>query len=97
MIEFGTLPSGQAIMLVVELIPITEVVDIRLRLYPAGDFIYLPPDLQLIVLDEAGTACMEAKARSADDWMQLEFSCQHGERFSVRVVLGMSITEQFVV
>lgn len=100
MINLGRLPAGQAtVMLVVQLTPtVTEDIDIRLRLYPAGNFIYLPPDLQLIVLEEAGTVCMEAKARSADDWMQLEFSCQHGERFSVRVVLGeMSITEQFVV
>jgi hypothetical protein len=41
---------------------------------------------------------MEAQTRSADDWMQLEFSCQHEERFTVRVVLGeISITEEFVV
>jgi hypothetical protein len=76
----------------------TAAVDIRLRLYPGSDAIHLPANLQLIVLDESGTACMEAMARSTDDWMQLEFSCQHEEKFSVSVKLGeISITEEFVV
>jgi hypothetical protein len=74
------------------------VVDICLWLYPGSDSVHLPPNLQLFLLDEAGIACMEAQSRSTDDWMQLEFSCQHEERFNVRVVLGeMSITEVFVV
>jgi hypothetical protein len=76
----------------------SEVFDIRLRVYPGDNSIHLAPDLQLILLDEAGNTCMEAQAKSADDWMQLEFSCQHEENFSVKFVLGeMSFTEQFAV
>ncbi len=87
------------VVLVVQVTPTaTEVVDVCLRLYPGNHSVHLPPNLQLTVMDEAGTACMDARSRNADDWMQLEFSCQHEERFSVRVVLGeISITEQFVV
>jgi hypothetical protein len=98
-IDLGTHLAPQAVVLVVELTPpTTESVDIHLRVYPDGDSIHLPPNLQLIILDEAGTACMEAQARSADNWMQLEFSCQHEETFRVRVVLGeISVTEEFVV
>ncbi|MFN6460304.1 MAG: DUF1822 family protein [Nostoc sp. DedVER02] len=76
----------------------SEVFDIRLRVYPGDDSIHLPPNLQMIVLDEAGNTGMEVQARSADDWMQLEFSCQHEEKFSVKIVLGeTSLTEEFVV
>ncbi len=76
----------------------SEVFDIRLRVYPGDNSIHLAPDLQLILLDEAGKTCMQAQAKSADDWMQLEFSCQHEEKFSVKFVLGeMSFTEQFAV
>ena len=98
-IDLGRQLPPQALVLVVQLThTATEVVDIRLRLYPGDDSVHLPPNLQLIVLDEAGTACLEAQSRSADDWMQLEFSCQDEERFNVTVVLGeISITEQFVV
>lgn len=98
-IDLGTEGANRVVVLVVQLTPTaTEVFDIRLRIYPGGDSIHLPANLQLIVLDEGGTACMEAQSRSADNWMQLEFSCQHEERFSVKVVLGQkSITEQFVV
>lgn len=98
-ITLGSQLVPQQLVLVVQLTPTTtEAIDIRMRLYPGGDSIHLPSSLQLIVLDEAGTACMEAQARSTDDWMQLEFSCQQEERFNVKVVLGeMSITEQFVV
>jgi hypothetical protein len=98
-INLGTHLAHQAVVLVVQLTPTaTESVDIHLRVYPDGDSIHLPPNLQLIVLDEAGTVCMEAQARSTDNWMQLEFSCQHEETFRVRVVLGeISVTEEFVV
>lgn len=84
--------------LMVQLTPKAKDVDICLRLYPSSDVAHLPPDLQLAVLDEAGNICMEAQARSADSWIQLEFSCNPEERFSLKVVLGeISITEEFVV
>ncbi|MBG1262970.1 DUF1822 family protein [Nostoc commune] len=87
------------VLLLVELTPTdSEVFDIRLRVYPGNDSIHLPLDLQLIILDEAGNTSMEAQARSADDWMQIEFSCQHEEKFSVKIVLGeTSVIEEFVV
>lgn len=73
-------------------------VKIRLRVYPAGEQTYLPPDLQLILMDEAGATCLEAQARSTDNWIQLELSGEPGERFSVKVALGnLSITEGFLI
>ncbi|WP_392534447.1 DUF1822 family protein [Nostoc sp. C117] len=90
---------GRKVLLLVQLTPTnSEVFDIRLRIYPGDDAIHLPPDLQLIVLDAAGNTGMEVQARSTDDWMQLEFSCQHEEKFSVKIVLGeTSLMQEFVV
>jgi hypothetical protein len=90
---------GRQVLLLVQLTPTdSEVFDIRLRIYPGDDAIHLPPNLQLIVLDEAGNTGMEVQARNADDWMQLEFSCQHEEKFSVKIVLGeTSLMDEFVV
>jgi Protein of unknown function (DUF1822) len=90
---------GTPVVLVLELTPTdSEVFDIRLRVYPGGNSIYLPPNLKLIILDKTGNACMEAQAKNLNDWIQLEFSCQHEEKFSVRMTLGeTSITEQFPV
>ncbi len=98
-IDWGIQKPGQAVALVMQLTPTTtEKVDIHLRLYPVGDSIYLPPDLQVVVLDESGTVCMKDQARSADYWLQLDFDAEPEERFSVRVASGdVSITEQFLV
>ncbi|GAA6617859.1 DUF1822 family protein [Scytonema sp. NUACC26] len=87
------------LLLVVQVTP-TDInsVDIRLRLYPGKNGIYLPENLQLVLFDEVGSACMEAQSKKTDSWMELEFSCQQNEMFSVKVVLeGTSLTEKFIV
>ncbi|MBV6624727.1 MAG: DUF1822 family protein [Rivularia sp. (in: Bacteria)] len=90
---------GRQIILLIELTPTNSAVfDIRLRVYPAEDTVHLPSDLQLTIFDESGNACMQAQSEAADDWMQLEFDCQHEEKFSVELKLGAaSIAEEFVV
>jgi hypothetical protein len=91
--------AGCSLVLVVQLTPKdTEEVNIRLRLYPGNDANHLPKDLQIILLDQTGTACMEAQTKSIDDWIQLEFGCQLGENFSVNMMLEhTNLTEKFVV
>jgi Protein of unknown function (DUF1822) len=71
--------------------------NILLQLKPGGGQTYLPPEVQMIVLD-AGEVFLEARSRSADNWIQLEFTGEPGERFSVKVALGdASIVEDFVI
>ncbi|HEY9709699.1 MAG TPA: DUF1822 family protein, partial [Oculatellaceae cyanobacterium] len=71
---------------------------ILLRVYPMGSQPYLPADLKLIVLDEAGNVFSEVQSRSKDDCLQYKFSADPGDPFSVRVALDeASITESFVV
>ena len=70
---------------------------IILRLYPNGDNTYLPPDVKLIVLDN-GEFFLEAQARDSDNWIQLEFSGETGERFTIKVTLGdCSLTQKFII
>jgi hypothetical protein len=50
------------------------------------------------VIEESGAVFLEAKARRADNYIQLQFSGTTGERFSVKVALGdVSITENFTI
>ncbi|MBR8833881.1 MAG: DUF1822 family protein [Stigonema ocellatum SAG 48.90 = DSM 106950] len=85
------------LVLVVQLTPTDgDTVDIRLRLCPDIDTIYLPENLHLIVFDEAEIPCMEAQATNAANWIELEFSCELGEKFSVKVILGrVSLIQKF--
>ncbi len=97
-IDLGVQLAGQRVVLSIKLMPKTErEVDIRLRVYPTGGQLCLPPNLQLSVWDESGI-CLETQARSIDNWIQLEFSGEKGEHFSVKVALGdVSVTEDFVI
>jgi hypothetical protein len=90
--------DGEQVALLVGLQP-TEFpeINISVEVYPIGGQTYLPQDLKLIVLDEAGEAVMQAQAKSTKK-IQLEFSGEPEESFSIKVALGdVSITEAFVI
>jgi hypothetical protein len=97
-IDLGMQLAGYPVALVVNLQPTTEgKVNILLQVYPTGGA-FLPPLLQLTVLDESGSIFLEAQARSADNYIQLQFSGLPGEQFSVKVALGdASVVEDFVI
>lgn len=99
LIDLGIELTGEAVVLVVSLTPQNErEMDINVEIHPTSGQTYLPPNLQLMVLDEEGEAVMEAIARSANSYMQLQFSGSVGERFSVKVALGdVSVAENFVI
>lgn len=90
---------GRQVILLMELTPTNSAVfEIRLRVYPGENTAHLPKNLQLTIFDESGNACMETQSETADNWMQLEFDCQHEEKFSVELKLGeTSISEEFIV
>ncbi|MEH2042923.1 DUF1822 family protein [Nostoc sp.] len=99
LIYLGKLLSDRAVVLVVTLPPDNEQeMDIIVELHPTNGQDYLPPNLHLMVLDFEGASVMEAQTRSSNKNIQLEFSCEVGERFGVKLVLGdISITENFVI
>ncbi|MGB3238489.1 MAG: DUF1822 family protein [Geitlerinemataceae cyanobacterium] len=90
--------SGEEIALLVRLSPRMESqMGIGVEVHPTGDRTYLPQDLKLMVLDEEGIAVMQAEARSTKN-IQLKFSGEIGEGFSVKVALGgTSVTEAFTI
>lgn len=98
-IDLGLLLDAHRVALVVTLMPEADHrTNINFRVYPTGGQTYLPPNLQLIVLDESGEAIMSAQSRSADNSIQLGFRGDRGDCFSVKVALGdASVTEDFVI
>jgi len=98
-IDLGMQLAGNPVALVVELQPESDrKTNILLQVHPIGDRIYLPPHLHLTVLDETGLTFLEAQARNADNYIQLQFSGMPGEQFSVKITLDdASLVEDFVL
>ena len=98
-IDLGIQLQGDRIALVVELSPTQdeERTQIRLRVLPV-DRSNLLADIQLIVLDDENQTFLEARSRTDDSLIQLEFTGTPGEKFAVVVKLGSAeIIEQFTI
>ncbi|MGH2412177.1 MAG: DUF1822 family protein, partial [Microcystaceae cyanobacterium] len=96
--NLGAPPVSEQVALVVGLTSTAEPeVEIWVKVCPTGDRTHLPPNLQLMVLDEAGIAVMHAQARSTETIL-LKLSGKPGERFSVKVTLNdISLSEAFII
>ena len=82
----------------VGLTPISSAkLDITVEVCPIGGQPYLPPELQVMVLDEQGKAVLQANAGNSES-MEFQFSGESGESFSVKLVLGdTNMTENFLI
>lgn len=98
-IDLGKHMTTQSVVLVVAFSAENlQETNINVEVHPTSGQTYLPPNLQVSVLDFEGVAIMEAQARSANKNIQLQFSVELGERFSVKVTLGEAIAiEDFVM
>jgi Protein of unknown function (DUF1822) len=77
----------EPVALLVWLRPRTEEeIGIGVEVYPTGDRIHLPSELQLRLRDEDGAIVMQAEARTTKN-IQFKFSGEPGEMFSVQVTL----------
>lgn len=96
-IDFGQSANLQ-VTLVMTLIPDPQgETNISLRVY-AVNHQFLPPRLELTVLDEFGKIALAAEARNGDNWIQLEFSGEPGNDFSVQITWEDGVwQEQFLV
>ncbi|WP_424097428.1 DUF1822 family protein [Moorena producens] len=96
-IEWGK--PNQGVALVVALTPESETtLNVLLQLNPINGQTYLPPNLQLLLLDEEQEMLINAQARNEDQAIQLDFTCEPGDRFSVKVALdNASVIEEFVI
>lgn len=98
LLDLGQQSESKPIALVVELMFICEQeINICVKVFPVGGQKYLPEELELMVLDHLGTSVMQATARNTKS-IQLNFSSELGERFSIKVALGdVNFTEVFIV
>lgn len=88
LLDLGRQPESKPIALRVGLIPTSEQeINIFVKVCPTDNQKYLPEELKIMVLDDLGTAVMQATARSTKS-IQLNFSSELGEHFSIKVALG---------
>jgi len=99
LMDLGIQIANQPVILIVEVKPeADQQTSVRLQLHPTGRQIYLLPGVQMIVIDESGAVFLEAQARSADNYIQLQFRGEPEEQFTVKVALNdTSITEHFSI
>ena len=97
-LQFGEHSEAEQVALLVEILPTADSeIDIFVKICSLSRHSYLPPHLQLMVLDETETTVMQAQARSTKA-IQLQFSGQPGEHFSIKVTLdNISKSEPFVI
>lgn len=99
LLNLGIEQAGKSIVLIVGF-QATESpkYQVSVKIYPTENHIYLPENLQLMVLDETGKAVMQALARNTNKNICLDFKGNLEEQFSIKVVLDdISITETFVI
>jgi Protein of unknown function (DUF1822) len=98
-IDLGMEVAQQPLALVVTLPPEADSeVDILVQVYPMGGQPFLPQGVNLILMDESGGVVFNTESREVDNFIQLRFSAELGERFSVTVALGeASVRKDFVL
>lgn len=97
-LDLGMLLAGRAVALLVAILPKPDQsLAILLRVYPT-QAPHLPTGLSLTGLDDLGEPFLAAEAKEMDNYMQLKFSADPGERFQVEIKLGeVSMVEIFIV
>lgn len=74
-----------------------EELGVWVKVVPAGSKKHLPYDLELKLLDEAGTSLMQAQSRETES-IGLKFTGALGDHFSVRIISMDNVhTEDFVI
>ncbi|MUG92920.1 DUF1822 family protein [Scytonema sp. UIC 10036] len=100
LIDFGIQASRVSVGIVVKVMTDLDNFDemkILVELHPTNGQEYLPPLLHVMILDEEGTAVMEAKAKNDNKKIELQFSASAGDNFSIKIALGdVSVIENFV-
>ncbi|MHC0068876.1 DUF1822 family protein, partial [Nostoc sp. UIC 10890] len=99
LIDLGMEIAGKSVALAVAFLQkVDGDVGVFMQIYPTANDNYLPADLKLILLADSGEILREITARRADIYLQLKFSCEMGENFTVQVALGNStFSEDFII
>ncbi|NER03159.1 MAG: DUF1822 family protein [Okeania sp. SIO3C4] len=97
MIDLGMRIADESVALIVHLLSENEIEkDVNVQVHPMREQTYLPPGIKLIVMDEFGEELIYAESRDAENFIQLSFTAEIGEKFSIGVALGEArVTEYF--
>lgn len=97
LIDLGIQLGDRHVVLLVEITPEENgSIAVALQVHPSPSQAHLPESLILSVIESSGEVFMQAQARSQDNFIQLQFSGQPQELFTVQIVLGdAKLTEQF--
>ncbi|MEM1391717.1 MAG: DUF1822 family protein [Cyanobacteria bacterium P01_H01_bin.150] len=97
LINLGTNIEKQVILIVTATPENESEMDVTVEIHPIIEGTYLFPNLSLSVLDADEEPVMEAHTRDNNKNIQLEFSNDLNESFSLKLALGdVSITESFI-
>ena len=98
-IQLGAQANDPSVQLVIKLSPQTQdTVNIAVQVHPVEDVAYLPPGLQLIVIEPTSGLYEFVEVQNQDNWVQLEIAFEPGETFKVQLQLGeLMVTEDFIV
>jgi len=100
LINFGLQLGNQSVALLVAIAPEAErKVGMLVQVHPVGGETYLPSNLRLALLSEAGDLLQDVQSRSQDNYIQLKrFRGNPGECFNIQVTFGdASMTETFAI
>jgi hypothetical protein len=76
----------------------TNELDVWVEVCPLDHHTYLPMELQMAVLNEAGDAVMQATAMDSNEALRFNFTGEYGEQFWVKVAVGsISTVESFQI
>jgi hypothetical protein len=97
LIDLGIQLGDRQVVLLVEITPEENgSIAVTLQMHPSFNYAYLPEELSLKVIESSGAVFMQAQARSQDNFIQLQFTGQPKEHFTVQIVLDdAELTEQF--
>ncbi|MBW4473825.1 MAG: DUF1822 family protein [Stenomitos rutilans HA7619-LM2] len=97
-LDFGNPPNNDQVALLVGVSALDETdVSVGIKISPVGDRLQLPGAVQVRLLDERGNEVGQASA-AITETIQLQFSGQPGERFSVEVTCDdQCVTETFEI
>ena len=105
-LSLDTANGEETILLITEVIDnATDELSIELKICPIApdashgeDMAFLPPGLEMVIVDVAGEAVMQAQARAGNRMMELGFHAEKGDRFQLQVQLNDTVViESFLV
>lgn len=99
LLTLDTVYDGQSVFLIVKVTDSAKAeLDIELKICSASDQVFLPPGLDVTVVDEDNQSVMNAQARAENRWVEMGFHAERGDRFQLRIQLDtVVLTEFFLV